>query len=91
MSQAVDLIRGIVSYIDASRKKGNVQRIEIHEYVEDMLSDTFFEKLNRQSSRDNIAELFESNSFNIPDKDLNEVIRLLFSRVTYYNSSLIIQ
>ena len=84
LSQAVDLIRGIVSYIDASRKKGNVQRIEIHEYVEDMLSDTFFEKLNRQSSRDNIAELFESNSFNIPDKDLNEVIRLLFSRVTYY-------
>ena len=49
-----------------------------------LLSDTFFEKLNRQSSRDNIAELFESNSFNIPDKDLNEVIRLLFSRVTYY-------
>lgn len=43
LSQAVDLIRGIVSYIDASRKKGNVQRIEIHEYVEDMLSDTFFE------------------------------------------------
>ena len=84
LSQAVDLIRGIVSYIDSSRKKGKVQRIEIHEYVEDMLSDTFFEKLNRQSSRDNIAELFESNSFNIPDKDLNEVIRLLFSRVTYY-------
>lgn len=49
-----------------------------------MLSDTFFEKLNRQSSRDNIAELFESNSFNISDKDLNEVIRLLFSRVSYY-------
>lgn len=84
LSQSVDLVRGIVSFIDSSRKKGNVQRIEIHEYVEDMLSDTFFEKLNRQSSRDNISELFESHNFNIADKDLNEIIRLLFNRVSYY-------
>lgn len=84
LSQSVDLVRGIVSFIDASRKKGSVQRIEIHEYVEDMLSDTFFEKLNRQSSRDNIAQLFEVHNFNIADKDLNEIIRLLFSKVSYY-------
>lgn len=84
LSQSVDLVRGIVSFIDASRKKGSVQRIEIHEYVEDMLSDTFFEKLNRQSSRDNISELFNVHNFNIADKDLNEIIRLLFSRVSYY-------
>lgn len=84
LSQSVDLVRGIVSFIDSSRKKGNVQRIEIHEYVEDMLSDTFFEKLNRQSSRDNISELFELHNFNIADKDLNEIIRLLFNRVSYY-------
>ena len=84
LSQSVDLVRGIVNFIDSSRKKGNVQRIEIHEYVEDMLSDTFFEKLNRQSSRDNISELFELHNFNIADKDLNEIIRLLFNRVSYY-------
>lgn len=84
LSQSVDLVRGIVSFIDASRKKGNVQRIEIHEYVEDILSDTFFEKLNRQPSRDNISELFNIHNFNIADKDLNEIIRLLFSRVSYY-------
>lgn len=84
LSQSVDLVRGIVSFIDSSRKKGNVQRIEIHEYVEDMLSDTFFEKLNRQSSRDNISELFELHNFNIADKDLNEIIHLLFNRVSYY-------
>lgn len=84
LSQSVDLVRGIVSFIDASRKKGCVQRIEIHEYVGDMLTDTFFEKLNRQSSRDNISQLFEAYNFNIADKDLNEIIRLLFSRVSYY-------
>lgn len=84
LSQSVDLVRGIVSFIDASRKRGSVQRIEIHEYVEDILSDTFFEKLNRQSSRDNISELFNIHNFNIEDKDLNEIIRLLFSRVSYY-------
>lgn len=84
LSQSVDIVRGIVSFIDTNRKKGNVQRIEIHEYVEDMLSDTFFEKLNRQSSRDNISQLFDTHNFNIADKDLNEIIRLLFSRVSYY-------
>ena len=84
LSQSVDLVRGIVYFIDASRKKGTVQRIEIHEYVEDMLSDTFFEKLNRQSSRDNISQLFDVHNFNIADKELNEIIRLLFNRVSYY-------
>lgn len=84
LSQSVDLVRGIVNFIESSRKKGNVQRIEIHEYVEDMLSDTFFEKLNRQSSRDNISELFELHNFNIADNDLNEIIRLLFNRISYY-------
>lgn len=84
LSQSVDLVRGVVSFINAARKKGKVQRIEIHEYVEDMLSDTFYEKLNRQSSRDNIMELFDANNFNIADKDLNEIIRLLSSRVSYY-------
>lgn len=88
LSQSVDLIRGIVRFIDSSRKKGYVQRIEIHEYVEDILTDTFFEKLNRQSSRDNISELFETNNFNIADKDLNEIIRLFFSRVSYYKHSI---
>ena len=84
LAQSVDLVRGIVNFIDASRKKGSVQRIEIHEYVDDIMSDTFFEKLNRQSSRDNISQLFETHNFSIPDKDLNEIIRLLFSRVSYF-------
>lgn len=84
LSQSVDLVRGIVSFIAASRKKENVQRIEIHEYVENILLDTFFEKLNRQSSRDNISQLFDAHNFDIADKDLNEIIRLLFSRVSYY-------
>lgn len=88
LSQSVDLVRGIVGFIDSSRKSGNVQCIEIHEYVDDILSDTFFERLNRQSSRDNISELFEMHNFNIADKDLNEIIRLLFSRVSYYKHTI---
>lgn len=84
LSQSVDLVRGIVYFIDSKRKSGTVQRIEIHEYVEDILTDTFFEKLNRQPSRDNIADFFKAGKINVDDKDLNEIIRLLFSRVSYY-------
>jgi len=87
LAKSVDLVRGVVNFIDSSRKKGIVQRIEIHEYVEDILTDTFFEKLNRQTSRDNISELFEKYNFDVADSDLNEIIRLLFSRVSYYKHS----
>ena len=84
LSKSVDLVRGIVSYLAGCKSSNNVQRIEIHEYVDDLLTDTFFEQVNRLSSRDSISELFERHNFNVSDDDLNEVIRLLFSRVSYY-------
>lgn len=87
LSQSVDVVRGVVLFINKNRKLGNVQKIEIHEYVDDVLVDTFFEKLNRQSSRDNISDFFGCFNFGIDDADLNEIIRLLSSRVSYYKHS----
>lgn len=84
LSQSVDVVRGVVHFINKSRKKGDIQKIEIHEYVDDILTDTFFEKLNRQSTRDNISDFFTRHNFCVDDKELNEIIRLLSSRVSYY-------
>lgn len=84
LSQSVDVVRGVVHFINKSRKQSDVQKIEIHEYVEDILTDTFFEKLNRQSTRDNISDFFTCYNFYVDDKDLNEIIRLLSSCVSYY-------
>lgn len=85
MSQSIDLVRGVVDFIAKSRTKSEgVQRIEIHEYVDDILQETFFEKLNRHSSRDSLFELFNRFNFNVTDETINEVIRLLFSRVNYF-------
>ncbi len=84
LSQSVDVVRGMVDFILSSRKNGNVQRLELHEYVDDMLMETFFEKINRLSTRDNISSLFDQHNFGVSDNELNEVIRLLFNRVSYY-------
>ncbi len=85
MSQSIDLIRGMVDFIVKNRTKSDgVQRIEIHEYVDDILQETFFEKLNRHSSRDSIVSLFKQYNFNVTDDNINEVIRILFSRVSYF-------
>lgn len=85
MSQSIDLVRGVVDFIAKNRTKSDgVQRIEIHEYVDDILQETFFEKINRHSSRDSLFELFNLYNFNITDETINEVIRLLFLRVSYF-------
>lgn len=85
LNNSVDLIRGIVDFIvDSRNRSGNVQQIEIHEYVDDMLQESFFEKLNRHSSRDSISDLFRLYNFNVTDDNLNEISRLLFTRVNYY-------
>ena len=85
MSQSIDLVRGVVDFIVKNRTKSDgVQRIEIHEYVDDILQETFLEKLNRHSSRDSIASLFNQYNFNVTDENINEVIRILFSRVSYF-------
>ncbi|MBP5563334.1 MAG: DUF87 domain-containing protein [Bacteroidales bacterium] len=85
MSQSVDLVRGVVDFIVKNiTKSDGVQRIEIHEYVDDILQETFLEKLNRHSSRDSIASLFNQYNFNVTDENINEVIRTLFSRVSYF-------
>ena len=85
LTNSVDLIRGIVDFISSNQNKdGKVQHIEIHEYVNDMLHETFFEKINRHSSRDSISDLFDEYNFNVPNERLKEIIRLLFSRVSYF-------
>lgn len=85
MSQSIDLIRGIVDFIIKNRTKSEgVQRIEIHEYVDDILQETFFEKMNRHSSSDSIVSLFKDYNFNVTEENVNEVVRILFTRVCYF-------
>ncbi len=82
MSNSVDLIRGIASYI--KEEKDQMQCIEIHEYVDDILEETFFEKLNRNASTEKIVEILSRQNFKLSLDEENDVVRLLFSKVSYY-------
>lgn len=85
-----NILKGIIEFI-ISQLKGNknqiVQRIEIHEYVDDLLKETFFEKLNRLNSDDAIKQCLEDISIKTTDKDYytaHELIRCIFSKISFY-------
>ena len=56
-----NVVKGIVEFIINQYKDG-VQRIEIHEYVTNLMDETYFEKLNRLDSVDAIARELQSLS-----------------------------
>lgn len=85
-----NIIKGIIDFI-IDQIKGNknqiVQRIEIHEYVDDLLKETFFEKLNRLNSDDAIKQCLEGISIKANDKDhytVHELVRCIFSKISFY-------
>lgn len=85
-----NIFKGIIEFI-ISQLKGNknqiVQKIEIHEYVDDLLKETFFEKLNRLNSDDAIKQCLEDISIKTTDKDyytVHELIRCIFSKILFY-------
>lgn len=85
-----NILKGIIDFIiDQLKNNKNkiVQRIEIHEYLDDLLKETFFEKLNRLNSEDAIKKCLEDISIKTNDKDhytVHELVRCIFSKVSLY-------
>lgn len=83
-----NVIKGIIEFIKRQYANG-VQRIELHEYVDNLMEETFFEKLNRLDSIDSITR--ELQSINIESKgdySSQEIIHQLFTRVSLYKHSI---
>ena len=85
-----NVIKGIVEYIRRSYSNG-IQRIELHEYVDNLMEETFFEKLNRLDSMDAISRELESLNLKMESKGdytSQEIIHELFTRVSFYKHQL---
>ena len=85
-----NVIKGILEFI-RREYAGGVQRIELHEYVDNLMEETFFEKLNRLDSIDAISRELESLNVKIESKGeytSQEMIHQLFTRVSFYKHAL---
>lgn len=85
-----NVIKGIVEFIRKQYSDG-VQKIELHEYVDNLMEETFFEKLNRLDSIDAITRELESLNLKLESKGeytSQEIIHQLFTRVSFYKHAL---
>lgn len=85
-----NVIKGLLEFIRREYTDG-VQRIELHEYVDNLMDETFFEKLNRLDSIDAISRELESLNVKIESKGeytSQEMIHQLFTRVSFYKHAL---
>lgn len=90
ISDDVNVIKGIIEFIKRQYPKG-VQRIELHEYVENLMYETFYEKLNRLDSIDAIIRELSSHNIEIESKGEyteQEIIHQIFTRVSFYKHDL---
>ena len=81
-----NVIKGIVEFIKKEISKG-VQKIELHEYVKDLMTESFYEKLNRLDSTAAIEEEFKKHDVSLEKKreyTSQEIIHQLFTRVSFY-------
>lgn len=85
-----NVIKGILEFIKKEYGNG-VQRIELHEYVDNLMEETFFEKLNRLDTIDAIARELEAAGVRIESKGeytSQEMIHQLFTRMSFYKHCL---
>lgn len=85
-----NVIKGVVEFIRRQYSDG-VQKIELHEYVDNLMEETFFEKLNRLDSIDAITRELESLNLKLESKGeytSQEIIHQLFTRVSFYKHAL---
>ena len=85
-----NVIKGLLEFI-RREYAGGVQRIELHEYVDNLMEETFFEKLNRIDSIDAISRELESLNVKMESKGeftSQEIIHQLFTRVSFYKHAL---
>lgn len=81
-----NVIKGIVEFIRKQYSDG-VQKIKLHEYVDNLMEETFFEKLNRLDSIDAIARELDGLNLKLESKGeytSQEIIHQLFTRVSFY-------
>lgn len=82
-----NIIIGVIEYIKRCRKDNNYQKIEIHEYVTDLMEETFFERLNRLNNIDSILRELQKHHVTIElagEYTSHEIIHHLFTRVSFY-------
>lgn len=85
-----NVIKGVVEFIKKQYSDG-VQKIELHEYVDNLMEETFFEKLNRLDSIDAIARELDGLNLKLESKGeytSQELIHQLFTRVSFYKHAL---
>ncbi|MGM9814874.1 MAG: helicase HerA domain-containing protein [Candidatus Aphodosoma sp.] len=85
-----NVIKGVIEFIRKQYSDG-VQKIELHEYVDNLMEETFFEKLNRLDSIDAITRELEHLNLKIESKGeytSQEIIHQLFTRVSFYKHTL---
>ena len=89
-----NVIKGVVEFIRKQYSAG-VQKIELHEYVDNLMEETFFEKLNRLDSIDAITRelesLYQNQNIKLESKGeytSQEIIHQLFTRVSFYKHTL---
>lgn len=85
-----NVIKGVIEFIRKQYSDG-VQKIELHEYVDNLMEETFFEELNRLDSIDAITRKLESLNLKIESKGeytSQEIIHQLFTRVSFYKHAL---
>lgn len=90
ISDDTNVIKGLLEFIRKEYSTG-VQRVELHEYVDNLMEETFFEKLNRLDSVDAIARELESLNVKLESKGdytSQEIIHLLFTRVSFYKHAI---
>lgn len=81
-----NVIKGVVEFIRKQYSDG-VQKIELHEYADNLMEETFFEKLNRLDSIDATTRELESLNLKLESKGeytSQEIIHQLFTRVSFY-------
>ena len=81
-----NVIKGILQFIIKEYKRG-IQKIEIHEYISNLMNETFFERLNRISSTDLILKEIEGLGEKLEIKGeftSQDILYLLFTRVVLY-------
>ena len=85
-----NVIKGVVEFIRKQYSDG-VQKIELHEYVDNLMEETFLEKLNRLDSIDATMRELESLNLKLESKGeytSQEIIHQLFTRVSFYKHAL---
>lgn len=90
LAEDANLIKGLVEFIKA-QLPNTVQRVELHEYVSNLGKETFFEKLNRLGSIDNIERELKGLKINLESKGNytgKDIIHQLFTRVSFYKHEL---